>query len=66
MSKKLTTTLFVIQAIAHLSIDAPDKLYYAGMIAVVGIVYKLAQMRIDVVKTKCGIIELKENTIKEN
>ena len=52
VSKKLTITMIGIQAIVHLSQDAPDKLYYAGLVAAVVIIYKLVQCRIDVMKSK--------------
>lgn len=63
VSKKLCITLIGIQAIVHLSQDAPEKLLYACLVAGVVIIYKLVQCRIDVIKSKFG----KQNELnKEN
>jgi hypothetical protein len=60
MSKKLCITMIGIQAIVHLSQDAPDKLWYAGLVASVVIFYKLVQCRIDVIRSKFGIQDKEE------
>jgi hypothetical protein len=55
VSKKLCITMIGVQAIVHMSQDAPDKLWYAGLVAAVVIFYKLVQCRIDVIRSKCGV-----------
>ena len=63
VSKKLTITMIGIQAVVHLAQDAPDKTRYAGMVAVMIIIYKLVQMRIDVIRAKYGVEPEKEDNV---
>ena len=65
LSKKLCITLIGIQAIVHLSLDAPEKLWYACLVAGVITVYKLVQCRIDVMRSKFNQHE-KDELIKES
>ncbi len=48
MSKKLTIGILIIQTIAHMAQEAPNKVWYALMVCGIGIVFTIAQVFKDV------------------
>lgn len=56
VSKKLCISLIGVQAIVHMSADAPeaDKIWYAAMVLVVVIVYKCVQAFLDWKNNRSG------------